>query len=104
MAQAAAAEQQVRTVIDRDRSGLAAGLSHVQAIARGYRWIPEGEWGSYDYTMQTEQTLREECGNLIRGVVDGCMRYLVASGKRADDAAQFKLEHQPAVESPEGNQ
>lgn len=84
--------EQVRTVINRDRSGLAAGLNHVRAIARSYLWIPEGHWGSYDHDHQTIETLREETGNLIRGVVEGGLRYLRASGIRADEAAQFKLE------------
>lgn len=93
------AELQVRTVINRDQSGLAAGLLHVKAIAQGYMWIPENHWGSYEADAQCEAVLREETGNLIRGVVDGCMRYLRASGKRAEEAARFRLEAPPTEAS-----
>ncbi len=99
----AQAEHQVRTVINRDKSGLAAGLLYVKALAQSYQWIPEGHWGSYEYEQQTIETLRREAGDLIRGVVDGCVRYLRESGLRADAAAKFKLEAkaEPAAETPE---
>lgn len=90
------AQHQAHTAINRDRTGLAGGLLHVKAIAQGYEWITEGHWGSYDHEQQTIETLRREVGDLIRGVVDGCMRYLRASGQRADEAAKFKLEAKPA--------
>jgi hypothetical protein len=76
----------LRDAVNIDRTGLAAGLNHLKAIASGYRWIPDGEWGSYDYTQRSEATLREEVGRLIDGIASGADRYLKASGERATAA------------------
>lgn len=93
-------ERKVRTVIDVDRTGLAAGLNHLKAIAQGYWWIPEGSWGNYDYTQQTFATLRAEVGHLIQSVVDGADRYLKASGARANEAARFVSDPEPTPSNP----
>lgn len=79
----------VRDVINIDRTGLAAGLNHVQAVARGWSWIAEGTWGPYSYEYQTVETLQREVSYLITSVLSACDRALKQSGKRADAAARF---------------
>ena len=86
LATAKAEVLRLRDIINIDRTGLAAGLNHVRSIVKGYWWIPEGEWGSYDYTERTVETLRREVGFMIEGVITGADRYLKQSGRRADAA------------------
>ncbi len=82
-------EEKVRTVINADRTGLAAGLNHVQAIVRGYWWIAEGTWGSYSYEEHTTETLQREVRCLIEGVLSTCDRSLKQSGARATEAVRM---------------
>lgn len=45
--------------------------------SRGYSWIPDGEWGSYEYEDQTVETLRQEvgaCFQTIRQVISNAIR------------------------------
>lgn len=85
-------EAQVKTVINTDRTGLAAGINRVREVLKGYSWIAEGHWGSYSDEQQTEATLRKEVGFLIQAAEREALTALVESGKRADAAATFKLE------------
>lgn len=75
-----------KALIVRDRTGMASALNGIREIARGYRWIPEGELGSYTHAgcgegvELTETILREEIGRCldeIRAVATGA---LAASG------------------------
>jgi hypothetical protein len=56
---------EMRNVINVDVSGLAFSLSKIREVAKGYRWIPDNEWGSYDYTQRTTETLQKEVGYLL---------------------------------------
>lgn len=98
------AQQEVRSVINRDRTGLAATLNHIQAIVRGWQWIAEGTWGSYTYEEQTTQTLQKEVGELIESVLRAASRGLRQSGDRAIAASRWTLEPlaqaAPAPEKP----
>ncbi len=80
--------RELTDVINFDRTGLAAGLNHVVAVVKGYQWIADGHWGSYDYTQQTLETLQREVGRLIKGACDGASRALKASGERATAAVR----------------
>lgn len=54
-----------RNVINTDKTGLAEALNKISILAKGYDWIPNGEWGSYDYTQRTVETLQKEVGFLL---------------------------------------
>lgn len=73
----------LKGVLHLDRSGLANALNRVRDEARGRRWIPAGEWGSYEYTEQTVETLRKEIGWLLDGVERVAAEALAASGDLA---------------------
>lgn len=76
----------LRGLIDRDRTGLAAGLSAIQKVVAGYAWLPAGEWGSYSYEEHTHETLRKEIGWAFDAVNEIASRHLRQSGDRADAA------------------
>lgn len=76
----------LRDLLDRDRTGLAAGLNQVRQAAKGYAWIGAGEWGSYDYTEQTEATLRREVQYMLDGIESLAVTALRQSGERANEA------------------
>ncbi len=86
-AQAAAAERErvfsiVRNVINTDASGLAAALNKIKTLAKGYDWIPDGEWGSYDYTQRNVGTLQKEVGYLLEEIEKISYEGLRDSGNR----------------------
>ena len=78
----------VRTLIDIDRTGLAAGLDEVRRIVRGWEWLaePEGGAGSYTYEEWNEATIRREVNDLITSVNAAITTALRESGDRADSA------------------
>lgn len=83
---ALAAEAEVarlRDLLNIDRSGMAHALVEVQRIVGGWAWLPQGEWGSYEYDEQTEAALRAEVGTLIDAVVETATAALRASGDNA---------------------
>lgn len=82
----------VKSLIDRDRTGLAASLDAVRRVANGYFWIAAGEWGSYDYTERTEGTLRAEIGRCLGEILELVQSGLRQSGDRA--LAAFRPETQ----------
>lgn len=75
-----------RELINRDRTGLANALAGVLKLVQGCSWIGNGEWGSYDYTQQTEATLRSEWSAFEDQSVALIRRALRESGYRADHA------------------
>lgn len=89
--QNAALSEEVRSVINRDRTGLAAGLNQVQQIVTGWRWIAEGHWGSYSHEEQTVETLQKEVRDLIDGVLSVAGLALKESGQRAHEAAHWAV-------------
>lgn len=99
--EAEAEVERLRTLINRDRTGLAAGLDEVRRIAQGYDWICEGR-GPYRYD---DDRYRMEVGSLISKVVEAAGRALRDSGSRVDEAfhprAQATTEAL-AADSPEG--
>lgn len=57
----------------RDRSGLSRTLTNVNRLIEGFSWIANGEWGQYDYTQQTPETLQLEirsCFKQMRKVIE----------------------------------
>lgn len=79
-------ERELRELLQRDETGLAAGLGEVREIARGYRWIPEGAWGSYPHEEQTTGTLRKEIGHCLSLIEETAHAALVESGRRVSTA------------------
>lgn len=76
----------LKGLIDRDRTGLAAGLTAIQKVLAGYSWLPAGQWGSYSYEHHTQETLRREIGWAFDAVNEIAARHLNQSGERADAA------------------
>jgi len=76
--------QLIRNVINIDQSGLAEALTKIRALAKGYDWIPNGEWGSYDYTKRTIETLQKECGFLLAEIEKISYEGLRDSGERVN--------------------
>jgi len=72
----------IRDVISKDQSGLAEALAKIRTLAKGYDWIPDGEWGSYDYTQRTVETLQKECGYLLAEIEKIAYEGLRDSGNR----------------------
>jgi hypothetical protein len=102
--------ERLKSLINRDRTGLAAALVEVKHIARGFNWIAAGEWGSYDYTQQTVATLQGEVGNLIERILQAAERSLNESGDRAHEAfhpkpspAQGEHQKDPVSGPPDSN-
>jgi hypothetical protein len=76
----------LRTLLNRDHTGLAEGLAAVERLTNGYSWILDGEWGSYDYTQRTMETLRKEIGFCLDSIRETTVKYLKQSGKVAHEA------------------
>jgi hypothetical protein len=79
----------IRDVISKDQSGLAEALAKIQTLAKGYDWIPDGEWGSYDYTQHTVETLQKECGYLLTEIEKLAYEGLRDSGNRVIAHVRF---------------
>jgi hypothetical protein len=90
---------ELKSAINRDRTGLGLGLAAVRRIASGYSWIANGEWASYDYTQQSEATLRREVGFLIGSIENAALSALKTSGDLADAAINRRLENCESIES-----
>lgn len=85
--EAKAEATRLRTLIERDRTGLAAGLAEVRKIVGGYGWLArEDEWMSYEYHERSEKALRQEMADCIDQVEAAAMGALQASGKRVTEA------------------
>ncbi len=76
----------LKKLLDRDHTGLAAGLARVRAVIRGWWWIPGGEWGSYEEHERTEEALRGEVGRCFEEVDRLAELALDESGVRAGAA------------------
>ena len=86
---ALAAEAEVKRLkklLDRDHTGLAAALVACRRVARSYGWIPDGEWGCYEYHERTEEALREEVGRAFAEIDSLSETALQESGTRAGAA------------------
>lgn len=79
----------IRDVISKDCSGLAEALAKIQTLVKGYDWIPVGEWGSYDYTQRTVETLQKECGYLFAEIEKIAYEGLRDSGNRVIEHVKF---------------
>lgn len=87
LVEARAEATRLRTLIERDRTGLAAGLAEVRKIVGGYGWLArEDEWGSYEYHERTVKALRQEMADCIDQVEAAAMGALQASGRRVTEA------------------
>jgi hypothetical protein len=80
--------ERLRELINRDRTGLAAGLNAVLKVVEGYRWLAAGEWASYSHEEHTQETLRREIGWAFDALAEIASRHLRQSGLRADAAFQ----------------
>ena len=74
--------ERLKGLLNRDRTGLAAGLDAVRKIATSYDWICEGR-GTYAYD---DDRYRMEVGALITQVVAAVTEALRASGAVVDEA------------------
>lgn len=72
--------ERLRAALHRDKTGLAAALNEVRKIAEGYRWIGDGEWGSYSNEEHTQETLRRETGEALTTISGVALKALVVSG------------------------
>jgi len=81
-----AENESLRDALNRDRTGLAAALVEVRKVAAGYRWIGEGEWGSYEWQDRTVGTLQKETGNALDKIESIAERALSTSGVLATNA------------------
>lgn len=81
-----AENERLRDALNRDRTGLAAALAEVRNVAEGYRWIADGEWGSYSWEEHTTETLRRETGWALGSIRDIARKALEASGTLATNA------------------
>jgi hypothetical protein len=107
LARVAALESEVnrvRDLIDRDRTGLAAALNDVRKHLASYSWIPNGEWGSYDWAQRSEETLRKEIGWCHDAIARVAGEALEESGRRAHEAFNPpKIEARAAHDAEEGS-
>lgn len=94
--------ERLKKAINIDRTGLAHALSRVRNTARGYGWIPSGEWGCYSYEEQTEETIRREVGYAFDQIESLCMSALKASGDLATLAVQGRLPADIALTGDDG--
>lgn len=88
----------LKKLLDRDQTGLAAALNRCRQVGKGYFWIALGEWGSYDYTEQTQKTLREEIGRCLEEIENTAVAALRESGTRAAAAFQPERDRLAVVE------
>ena len=79
----------LKSIIDRDRTGLANALNAVRQVAKSYGWIPAGEWGSYEWDEQTQTNFRAEVGRCFDEIDRIAIKALRESGGRANEA--FRL-------------
>jgi len=85
-----AAEAEVarlKGLIERDRTGLAAGLDAVRKRLASSFWLGnEGEWGSYEWPERTERAWRGEVRQLLEETDSLALAALRASGDRVTEA------------------
>lgn len=75
--------ERLKDVLHRDQTGLADGLADIRKAVKGWAWILTGEWGSYDYTQQTAETMRREFSNCLREIEVVAKESLTQSGNLA---------------------
>ena len=85
----------LKSLIDRDRTGLANALNAVRQVLRGYGWIPAGEWGSYELDQRTETNLRAEIYRCFDEAERIAVDALRASGSLANEAFRPKEPPKP---------
>ena len=79
--------ERLRGLIERDRTGLAAGLDAVRKRLASSFWLAnEGEWGSYEYHERTERAWRGEVRQLLEDADSPALAALRASGDRVTEA------------------
>lgn len=86
VARLTAENERLKQLLDRDQTGLAAGLNAVRGVIGSYSWIPLGEWGSYEWHERTENTFRAEVGRCFEEAERLATEALRISGKRANAA------------------
>jgi len=78
----------LRSLIDRDRTGLAQALVLCLGVVRSYGWMAseEGEWGCYGWDERTEKAFREEVDRAFDEIATTATDALRESGRRAFEA------------------
>lgn len=94
-----AERDRLKKLLDRDHTGLAAGLNAVRQACKSYGWIPSGEWGSYEWHERTEQAFREEIGRCFDEVERLALLALNESGLRANAAFHPEADKVAALEA-----
>jgi hypothetical protein len=92
-----AAEDEItrlRSLIDRDRTGLAAAIDRMVKEASGRLWIVEGR-GSYEWD---DDRYRKEAGDALRAVIEIGKSALNESGQLADSAFRFPVRAYPEAD------
>lgn len=90
----------VRSLINRDRTGLAAGLDAVRKLVDGFSWLANDfDWGSYHYGDHSIATLRREIGSCFTQVGEVIDKALKASGDRATSAFHPENDPLPKLEA-----
>jgi len=76
--------KRLQAAVDRDKTGLAAGLNAVRKRLRGSSWLGEsGAWGSYENGDRTEDNLRKEFAACLEEAEQIACAALRASGTLA---------------------
>ena len=72
-----------REAILLDHTGLAYSISKMIEVINGYDWIARGEWGSYDPSERTVETLQKEISSCFDELIKIGKFGLKNSGKRS---------------------
>lgn len=77
----------LKGLIERDRTGLAAGLAQVRQIAKSWSWLGDNEdWGCYSWPERTVEALRSEMERCLDAVEKAALGALQRSGANVTEA------------------
>lgn len=76
----------LKSLIDRDRTGLANALNGVRQVFNSYYWIAVGEWGNYEWQERTEKHFRAEIKRCFDEAEKIAVDALRKSGSLANEA------------------
>lgn len=75
--------KRLKSLLDRDRTGMATALAEIRRVVGGWGWIPDGSWGCYEWHERSEEALRGEVGQCFDKVEEIAKTALEESGTRA---------------------
>lgn len=77
----------LKRLIERDRTGLAAGLAQVRQIVKSWSWLGNNEdWGCYSWPERTVEALRGEMEQCLEAVEKAALGALQRSGVNVTEA------------------